>query len=995
MLPTRLCSALLALPALALGQGQALTPLMPGSHDHTLMFWADGFPGHTPAAPWHRVIRTGTYAMVLETETMRIPHLGPVADAGYLNAAQDTSQAWTTLPGADLDLRISAGGKSYRCVSGGAWSQFAGPRLIESGRFLQRADVTGLLFRADDGAELNAEARFETVAWPDRLGLILAARPGLQPIPPGEPCFGHEGGGFGLDGTNHFEVPHSPDLDPETFTLEFWAYIPENAQASPKTFPWLVCKNAHEQAEGNYGIVLLNGKAQARLNIGGGRSNAFTADAIHPPKTNAWNHLALSYDGNTLRLYQNHQLTGEKSIGRPRVPGTRSLTFGCRQDHSGDGYPFRGVIDGIRFYHRALTPAEWKSMNRPTPVRSFDFAANGPALAQQPRETWNNARLHLNLPAASLSSEVTVPGDAWAETGICFNPSNSQPHASTIKVKATALPTLTNCPVTFDPFRAWHRIDLDGIVPEGKDNDAIERVRFVLTNPSTSAQTARLLFAKDAPGGIRHRFGSPITGVSAILRSPDGHPTGIPVQLSKNWHNRPEGGVYSGQWFHGFSQVHLPPSAEIELELALVYGHWGGVAAASHAQLCLIGWGSNQLWDQSALGSWGESVCYEPDQVQAECGILDVRPLMVASLANNGRWGWTHNVGGGDFFRLFDSSGARQYPAGVRTAYLRQGPCLTEVTYAGRTGSGLRHHATASLGRTDDLVRATYHLRLDVDKPSPFSRFVIFQVGADTYNYTAERKFALGNESGLVREWKTTWGGNVYHGAPIEASGTVPWISLHDALPKTDPNSQGAWANRGIVIRAWKAQLGGKPASPWIAEHGTEARGTPSSTIDLLPPPDIHQLEPGDFVEATVEYLVVPQDAATYYGPNEALRTALQKDGNTWRMIQREAAGNDRKLTLTTGKLLRRYPDVHIATNQDQAAFTLSGGLGYVPVTFSGLSSPTGHWLKVDGEPLTQAVPGHDFWQSDYDPQSASWSLICNLPFSPGKSHTVQLSPTP
>ncbi|RFC44973.1 MAG: hypothetical protein DVB23_002143, partial [Verrucomicrobia bacterium] len=29
MLPTRLCSALLALPALALGQGQTLTPLMP------------------------------------------------------------------------------------------------------------------------------------------------------------------------------------------------------------------------------------------------------------------------------------------------------------------------------------------------------------------------------------------------------------------------------------------------------------------------------------------------------------------------------------------------------------------------------------------------------------------------------------------------------------------------------------------------------------------------------------------------------------------------------------------------------------------------------------------------------------------------------------------------------------------------------------------------------------------------------------------------------
>ena len=33
--------------------------------------------------------------------------------------------------------------------------------------------------------------------------LVLAARPGLLPIPAGEPCFGRVRGGFGLDGSNH------------------------------------------------------------------------------------------------------------------------------------------------------------------------------------------------------------------------------------------------------------------------------------------------------------------------------------------------------------------------------------------------------------------------------------------------------------------------------------------------------------------------------------------------------------------------------------------------------------------------------------------------------------------------------------------------------------------------------------------------------------------------------------------------------------------------
>ncbi len=45
-----------------------------------------------------------------------------------------------------------------------------------------------------------------------------------------------------------------------------------------------------------------------------------------------------------------------------------------------------------------------------------------------------------------------------------------------------------------------------------------------------------------------------------MLRDPNGEPTGLPVQLSKNWHNRPEGGEFAGQWFHGFSQVRLAPA---------------------------------------------------------------------------------------------------------------------------------------------------------------------------------------------------------------------------------------------------------------------------------------------------------------------------------------------------------------------------------------------------------------------------------------------------
>ena len=996
--------------------------LMPRVEDYTHLWWAEGFPGQTPAAPWQRVIQTGYYAMVLDTQTLRIPHLGPVpGGVDYLAASRSDNRAWQSLPPAELSLHVSIGARTYRATAGGKWTQFTGPRLVESGRFLQRADVTDLVFAADDGRNLNVEARFETVAWPDRLALILAARPGLLPIPAGETCFGRVGGGFGLDGTNHLEIPHSPDLDPEQFTLELWAFVPIDCEGATRASPWLVCKNHHEQAEGNYGIVILNGQPQARLNIGGGRENQFfvTASPRTPLKTEAWNHLAISYDGDTLRFYVNGAPSGERQIGRRRVPGRDGLAFGRRQDNSGDGYHFRGAVDEIRLYDRALTPVEIHERFREPeaansgskPVREWRFRADGTASAVRPSERWEDAVLEigLNTPSGELrqrwkpAQNESWSGREWREVSLALDahafPSDVSP--STVSVRAVELPDGAPRSVDHDAARGWHRVNLDDVVPvippgDGRErqNDAVERVRIVLSNPTDREQPARLLFEKNG-SGIKQRIGAPITGMSAILRDTDGNPTGIPVQLSKNWHGRPEGGVYAGTWFHGFSLMHLPPRAEVELELTIVYGHWGGVAAASHAQLCLIGWGSNQLWDQSALGSWGESICYEPDQAQAQCGILDVRPVMVRGMHGDQPWQWTHNVGGGDCFRLFDSGGQRVPPARMRTAYQRYGPCLTEVTYAGRTGDGLEHSATVSLARTDDLVRGVYRLRLDVTQATNFSRFVIFQIGADTYSYTGERRMAMGNETGLLREWATQWGGEVYRTQSIECTGRVPWFSLHEAAARREPSGHGAWANRGVVIRDWTARLGGQSAPPFIAERGVRARGVDTSTLDVLPPPGLTRLEPGDFVEAPIEHLVVPQFAADYYGPNEALRAALVEGENTWRMIYREAVGNDRRVEMKTGILERLHPAVTIRTVNDSVEYTIDGGLGLVPVTFSGLSDCRGHTLVLDGQPVDQGIHGNDFWQTDYDPASQRWSRTYNLPIAGDGPRTIQFRRVP
>lgn len=995
-------------------------PTMPMSSDYALMGWAEQFPGHTPDAPWQRCILTGRYAMVLDTQTMQIPHFGAIGKGlDYASAARADNNLWRSLPPADLRLTISVGGKKYRCTAGGELSRHAGPRLIESGRFLQRADVTDLVFTADAGEQLSVEARFETVAWPDRLSLILFARPGIAPLPVGEKCFGRIGGGFGLDGTNHLEIPHEAAIDTERFTFEFWAYIPTDYRAATRACPWIACKNYHEHAPGNYGILMLGDKLRAVMNIGGGRENKHLIDARNTAvKFEAWNHLALSYDGDTLRFYVNGRPEGENQIGQVRKPGTRGLAFGRRQDGGGDGYHFRGAVDEIRFYDRALSSDEIRHhATRPdveltelTPVRRWNFDADVAAAVTRPRVKWSDASMDIQIATgdnvfgqhAVLPHAVPDDGSQWQQVALSLefpeDGSISKVIApSPVTIEASSLPDGKSCPVEYDRARSWHRIDLDGVEPivpaDGpeRQNDAMERVKLVLRNPTDTEQVARLLFDKNARG-IHLRHGAPITGISAILRDADGNPTGLPVQLSKNWHNDPQAGVYAGAWFHGFTQLRLPPGEELELELTIVYAHWGGVAAASHAQLSLIGWGSNQLWEESALGSWGESICYEPDQAQGRCAVLDVRPAMVKSM-HGGRWSWTHNVGGGDFFRLFDKEGQRIYPGRMRAVYRRHGPCLTEVTHTGRTGRGITQSATVSIARTDDIVRGVYRLRLDVTQPVDFSRFVIFQIGADTYSYTGERKMAVGDATGLGREWPTQWGGDTYRTEPIELIGSSPWMSLHEAVPRIPAGRSGAWANRGFVIRRWDARLGGKKAAPWVAEHGVNARSSNTSTADIVPPPGVTRLLPGDYVEATIEHIVMPQSVDDYYGPNQSLRDALSKWQNTWRMIHREAAEGQRRVTMKTGTLVGLHPAVRVETTGDRAELTSEGGIGYVPFTFSGLTSHAGYALYLDGQQVDQSTHGQDFWQTDYDLATKRWEMTFNLPLDDSHPHVILFEP--
>ena len=508
--------------------------------------------------------------------------------------------------------------------------------------------------------------------------------------------------------------------------------------------------------------------------------------------------------------------------------------------------------------------------------------------------------------------------------------------------------------------------------------DRFDQWEVTLANPGEKTRNFRLQF-DNAP--------MPITGFTPMLLDADGEPVGIPVQISKNWHA--DGSAhYRGTWYHGYARVLVQPRSTVTLRYALAYARWGGVPAASHAQLSLIGWGTNQFWDECAVGSFGETICYEPGRAQRRSFITDVRPLMVVNdAAKDKPWGWTGNVGGGDFLVYFDAAGRYVPMLHCGARYDAPGPNLTDVTYHKRSyDDAIQANYRLRLARVDDYVRIFHSVRYDVRRPLPFSRLAFCQMPADYYNDLRYSAIALGDRNGMRREWDVGQGSWRYEEQGVPMTGIAPWVSLHDVKP--DPKTaKPCPASRGLIVRKWAAVLGGqKSPLPHLAIFQSEWwPGNFRTLVELGPPPGLAALSVGDWVEMELELVLLPAQAKLYYGTNTAFATALARDANHWRLVQREAAGNDLAVTVHAGELRERYPlEIRVDSRCQTAAFTVQGGIGLVPVRFSGLAHYRDYVLLRDqggkATPFTQGGRDREFWQTDFDPASRTWSRVYNLP---------------
>jgi len=540
---------------------------------------------------------------------------------------------------------------------------------------------------------------------------------------------------------------------------------------------------------------------------------------------------------------------------------------------------------------------------------------------------------------------------------------------------APLVPSGSSLAVAYDADRGWYKVILPASGTGG--DDGILRVQVGVANYSSSPRVLRMNF-----DGVPFY----IPGLTAVLRDDYQNPLGIPVQLSKNWHNSGAGDPrkFVGEWFHGLTMLTVPANTNISFELAMVGQNWGGLPAATHSQLSLIGWldiyGYSQ-WEEAALGSGGESLCYNIDHGANASDGTDSRPML--TLDDTGApAGFGINVGGAHFFRYYDSGGVERRHSRMRTQFVRYCPNLSEVVYAGQSDNGAVDFSfSAGMQRSDDYTRGVHRLRMNVNSNLTFSRFVFYQQAADTYHMNSGMTRAYGDATNAtpLRQWTATFGGDTNVGTSVALTGPMPWLLTLDS-----PGQAGYTAgNHGFVIRSWKSRINGvSNVPPYVVERAVSG----ASLFDLVPPPGVTNLQSGDFLEAEIVRFYVPKNASNYYGPNASFRQALTNYQNSYQLALRESRGNKLSLGMQAGSLSQTYPTIIIGVTNDFAQFSVTGGLdSYVPVTFTGVTTYLNplieEWVSNSWSVINQAVNGNDFWQTDYNSATRRWDTTYNLRF--------------
>lgn len=541
------------------------------------------------------------------------------------------------------------------------------------------------------------------------------------------------------------------------------------------------------------------------------------------------------------------------------------------------------------------------------------------------------------------------------------------------------------------------------------NHDRYAKMQITLENPTKTDLTVPINLYKRWSNGVTYNN---IVGVSVIIRdAKTKEPTGIDVQLSKNWHGADKTSLYKGPWFSGIAYIVVPAGQKVQYEVVTAYAKWGTVYAANHSQLSLAGYNSGSksmlLWQTSGLGCFDqEAFCYDVDVALGNAIINDVRILCVGGNGSKGtkpelegaKYVRTNEVGGGDFFVWYDKSGNKQRLVNMKVSYDSYGPNLTSVSYTGQTAGGeVAATITTNLPRTTDLNKCYMTFKYEFKKDVAYNRLAFFTCGADGFNDHIWLKIAYGNAAGLTKEIPLS-STDRYVGylkneqQAIEVPGGSAWVTWYQPQRSTAAHkhdSLGPLGNRGFAVRSYTANINGKTyTNPSLSFYHTNHNKQAGVAAELVAPAQANGvIKAGSVVTCTVEYLVFPQKKTDYYGSSATLKSLPSSYFDSWQIGHEYASKGQVSVSVSKGTLTSSAPvSVKAAAQSGVVAdFTVKGGMGFVPMTVTGLNSYSGYRLyKVEGGKETlidQSLSGqtNDYWQCTYDAITKTYALTFNV----------------
>jgi len=176
---------------------------------------------------------------------------------------------------------------------------------------------------------------------------------------------GKYGFAVGFDGIDdRVNIPDSPSLRLQTFTLEAWIYLTERPyeQAAPHA---AIINKLHWRGGSSYNGYKLQFENPTSINddlvvsIGNGGAQTFLIhyNSINDLTLNMWHQIVGTYDGTTACIYIDGVLKKLSNVGNHAISNDEGpLLLG--NEYYASGCQFDGLIDTAMIYNRSLTSGE-------------------------------------------------------------------------------------------------------------------------------------------------------------------------------------------------------------------------------------------------------------------------------------------------------------------------------------------------------------------------------------------------------------------------------------------------------------------------------------------------------------------------------------------------------------------------------------------------------------------------------------------------------------